>query len=39
MLLKDGSVFSGRSFGFPKAVASEVVFNTGMVGSQKISSL
>ncbi len=32
LLLKDGSVFSGRSFGFPKAVAGEVVFNTGMVG-------
>lgn len=32
MLLEDGAVFAGRSFGFPKAVAGEVVFNTGMVG-------
>ena len=32
LLLKDGSVFAGRSFGFSKAVAGEVVFNTGMVG-------
>lgn len=28
LLLKHGSVFSGRSFGFSKAVAGEVVFNT-----------
>ncbi|MFQ5904337.1 MAG: glutamine-hydrolyzing carbamoyl-phosphate synthase small subunit [Candidatus Binatia bacterium] len=32
VILKDGSVFEGYSFGFPKAVAGEVVFNTGMVG-------
>lgn len=32
LLLKDGSVFEGRVFGFPKAAAGEVVFNTGMVG-------
>jgi len=32
LLLEDGSVFEGYSFGFPKAVAGEVVFNTGMVG-------
>jgi carbamoyl-phosphate synthase small subunit len=32
LLLEDGSVFEGCAFGFPKAVAGEVVFNTGMVG-------
>ncbi len=32
LVLKDGSVFHGFSFGTKKAVAGEVVFNTGMVG-------
>jgi carbamoyl-phosphate synthase small subunit len=32
LVLEDGSVFVGRAFGFPAAVAGEVVFNTGMVG-------
>ncbi len=32
LLLEDGSIFVGSSFGFPTAVAGEVVFNTGMVG-------
>jgi carbamoyl-phosphate synthase small subunit len=32
LILEDGSVFSGQSFGFPGAVSGEVVFNTGMVG-------
>ena len=32
LLLEDGSVFVGRSFGSPTAVSGEVVFNTGMVG-------
>jgi carbamoyl-phosphate synthase small subunit len=32
LFLEDGTVFSGRSFGYPKPVAGEVVFNTGMVG-------
>lgn len=32
LLLEDGSVFEGHAFGFPQAVAGEVVFNTGMVG-------
>src|SRR5437773_11073451 len=32
LLLEDGSVLEGLSVGFPKAVAGEVVFNTGMVG-------
>ncbi len=30
--LEHGSVFPGRTFGFPSAVSGEVVFNTGMVG-------
>jgi carbamoyl-phosphate synthase small subunit len=32
LVLEDGSVFSGRGFGFPVAASGEVVFNTGMVG-------
>jgi carbamoyl-phosphate synthase small subunit len=32
LVLEDGSVFEGISFGFPGAVSGEVVFNTGMVG-------
>ena len=32
LVLKDGSVFEGYSFGSEKAVNGEVVFNTGMVG-------
>ena len=32
LTLEDGSVFEGRSFGFPQSVSGEVVFNTGMVG-------
>ncbi len=32
LILEDGSVFKGKSFGFPASVAGEVVFNTGMVG-------
>ena len=32
LVLEDGSVFEGHSFGFPGPVAGEVVFNTGMVG-------
>lgn len=32
LILEDGSVFYGYSFGFQKDVAGEVVFNTGMVG-------
>lgn len=30
--LEDGSTFDGRPFGFPKVVAGELAFNTGMVG-------
>ncbi len=32
LVLEDGSVFAGWASGFPKSVAGEVVFNTGMVG-------
>jgi len=32
LVLQDGAVFPGRLLGYPKAVAGEVVFNTGMVG-------
>ncbi len=31
-MLEDGSIFEGIGFGYPAAVAGEVVFNTGMVG-------
>lgn len=33
LTLEDGSTFAGRLCGFPTSVAGEVVFNTGMVGS------
>jgi carbamoyl-phosphate synthase small subunit len=32
LILEDGSTYAGHAFGFPKSVAGEVVFNTGMVG-------
>jgi len=32
LILDDGSRFSGKSFGYEKAVAGEVVFNTAMMG-------
>jgi carbamoyl-phosphate synthase large subunit len=32
LVLEDGTVFKGKSFGFEKPVAGEVVFNTAMVG-------
>lgn len=32
LILEDGTVFEGRSFGAPVSIAGEVVFNTGMVG-------
>jgi carbamoyl-phosphate synthase small subunit len=31
-MLEDGTIFEGIGFGYPDAVAGEVVFNTGMVG-------
>ena len=32
LVLEDGSVFHGKSFGFEKSVSGEVVFNTAMTG-------
>jgi carbamoyl-phosphate synthase small subunit len=32
LILEDGTVFTGKSFGFEKSVAGEVVFNTSMTG-------
>ncbi|MCL5438864.1 MAG: glutamine-hydrolyzing carbamoyl-phosphate synthase small subunit [Patescibacteria group bacterium] len=32
LIFEDGSVFEGKSFGFEKSTAGEVVFSTGMVG-------
>ncbi len=32
LVLEDGTVFEGKSFGFHKSVAGEVVFNTAMTG-------
>src|SRR3989339_774936 len=32
LILKDGTKFIGRSFGYEKPVAGELVFSTGMVG-------
>lgn len=32
LILEDGTVYQGRSFGFPGSVEGEVVFNTGMTG-------
>ncbi|MBN2367209.1 MAG: glutamine-hydrolyzing carbamoyl-phosphate synthase small subunit [Calditrichaeota bacterium] len=32
LILEDGTVFEGSSFGFKRSVAGEVVFNTGMMG-------
>jgi carbamoyl-phosphate synthase small subunit len=32
LILEDGTLLSGYPFGYPKPVAGEVVFNTGMVG-------
>jgi carbamoyl-phosphate synthase small subunit len=36
LALEDGTVFEGRSFGFPGEKAGEVVFNTSMTGYQEI---
>jgi len=32
LILEDGTVFSGKHFGYKTSVAGEVIFNTGMVG-------
>ncbi len=36
LLLEDGTVFKGKSFGMPGEVIGEVVFNTSMTGYQEI---
>jgi carbamoyl-phosphate synthase small subunit len=36
LALEDGSIFEGKSFGFPGEKAGEVVFNTSMTGYQEI---
>ncbi len=38
LLLEDGTVFTGRSFGHPGEVCAEVVFNTAMTGYQEIAT-
>ena len=32
LILEDGTVFNGKSFGYPGSTAGEVVFNTAMTG-------
>lgn len=36
ILLEDGSIFEGKSFGAAKTVCGELVFNTGMTGYEEI---
>lgn len=36
LVLQDGSVFTGRSFGAPIEITGEVVFNTAMTGYQEV---
>ena len=36
LALEDGTVFEGRSFGFPGEKTGEIVFNTSMSGYQEI---
>jgi carbamoyl-phosphate synthase small subunit len=36
ILLQDGTIFTGKSFGANKTVFGEIVFNTGMTGYQEI---
>ncbi|MEM9979601.1 MAG: carbamoyl-phosphate synthase domain-containing protein, partial [Cyanobacteria bacterium P01_D01_bin.2] len=36
LVLADGSVFQGRSFGATGTVIGEIVFNTGMTGYQEV---
>lgn len=38
LVLEDGTIFSGRSFGAPGTTVGEVVFNTAMTGYQEILS-
>ncbi len=32
LILKDGTVYTGTSFGYPRSISGEVVFSTGMAG-------
>ena len=32
LILEDGSIFNGKSFGYEGSIAGEVVFNTAMTG-------
>jgi len=36
LLLEDGTVFEGNSFGMEGNIVGEVVFNTGMTGYQEV---
>ncbi|MEW5802307.1 MAG: glutamine-hydrolyzing carbamoyl-phosphate synthase small subunit [bacterium] len=36
IVLEDGTVYQGKSFGYPGEQAGEIVFNTGMAGYQEI---
>ena len=36
LLLEDGTIFEGNSFGMEGKVVGEVVFNTGMTGYQEV---
>ena len=36
LLLEDGTIFKGKGFGAPIEVTGEVVFTTGMTGSQPV---
>ena len=36
LILDDGSRFQGKSFGYEKPVAGEVVFNTAMMGIPRV---
>jgi len=36
LALEDGTVFEGKSFGYPGEKAGELVFNTSMTGYQEI---
>lgn len=38
LLLEDGTLFSGKSFGADAEMTGEVVFNTGITGYQEVLS-
>lgn len=39
LILEDGTIYKGKSFGAAKDVAGEVIFSTGMVGYQEILTM